>query len=193
MTRQMRKLRAKATRRAKKHLKKVDYTDGIDGKFYLVLKNGIRLKTTRQLTNAIYYAMCGDENALVVLGTICNGCGPASWRFDIVPDKPLWWDFTWPCDDHDYRYFLGDGKDQADDAARDNWATVAAETRFPWFVPRWLRNRLRAKKSIVVAGFYAAVSSDMGDEPYKNAKSEALKMLVASGVSINYLKAMSMV
>lgn len=43
-----------------------------------------------------------------------NGAGPESWRFDVVPDRPLWLfgvDFEPPANSHDFLYAIGGSKE----------------------------------------------------------------------------------
>lgn len=57
-----------------------------------------------------YFALTPEQKA-----AICNGCGPADcWKARLVPDELLGVDFTACCDAHDYMYWLGRDKDQAD-------------------------------------------------------------------------------
>lgn len=57
----------------------------------------------------------------------CNGCGPGSWKIDLVPDYPLGFPFTEPCNIHDYMYAVGktlDDKCAADRVLRNNMLRV---------------------------------------------------------------------
>jgi len=55
-----------------------------------------------------YRALLPEELALVV-----NGCGPAGWRVDLVPDSLLGLCITPECNVHDWMYLQG-----GDEAAR---------------------------------------------------------------------------
>ena len=58
---------------------------------------------------------------------ICNGCGPNSWKIDIVPDNPLGIPFREPCNIHDYMYYVGkthEDKEVADRVFLNNMMRV---------------------------------------------------------------------
>ena len=48
---------------------------------------------------------------------VCNGCGPGSWKHDIVPDHLLWVNIGMACNIHDWMYEEGteiEAKEKAD-------------------------------------------------------------------------------
>jgi len=45
---------------------------------------------------------------------VCNGCGPGSWRLDMVPDSILGLDITEACNIHDWMYEWDGDRVQAD-------------------------------------------------------------------------------
>ena len=46
-----------------------------------------------------------------MIADVCNGCGPAGVKIDLVPDALLGLDVTGPCNRHDWMYH--DGQDRA--------------------------------------------------------------------------------
>ena len=62
------------------------------------------------------------------------GCGPASWKFDLVPDKLLGLDINQECKYHDYGYEVGEtveDKELHDRILRNNITRkVLAQTSF---------------------------------------------------------------
>lgn len=56
-----------------------------------------------------YADLSPEEKARIV-----NGCGPGNWKLDLVPDELLGVDIEEPCNVHDYEYWLGKDRAQAD-------------------------------------------------------------------------------
>lgn len=56
-----------------------------------------------------YDALSPEEKARIV-----NGCGPGGWKLDVFPDSLLGVPITEPCNRHDFGYYLGRDKDEAD-------------------------------------------------------------------------------
>lgn len=70
---------------------------------------------------------------------ICNGCGSAQASFDYVPDTIYGLSVAPACFIHDYAYYLGENKTQADNNLRDNINTIINEKG------GWLRGLRRAR------------------------------------------------
>lgn len=73
------------------------------------------------LAPASYHAADSAERAMV-----CNGCGPGSWRLDMVPDCILGLDITEACNIHDWMYEWDGDREQADAWFLANMAILAA-------------------------------------------------------------------
>ena len=59
--------------------------------------------TSDGLLAPVRYIDAGDKQR----GLICNGCGPAGWKFDLVPDTIWGLSVTQACDIHDWGYHEG--------------------------------------------------------------------------------------
>ena len=95
-----------------------------------------------------------------LLSSVCNGCGPGSAKFDLVPDKPFWLDFEWPCNSHDWDYFIYstvNGKIYADKRARNNWGAAVVQHKFSRFWPGFIKKRLRKRAALLPQGYFTAV------------------------------------
>ena len=68
----------------------------------LVQRNGL-------LAPAAFWELSPEKKA-----EICNGCGAKAARVDFVPDGVLGAKFTPACDIHDFMYWLGEDKREAD-------------------------------------------------------------------------------
>ena len=79
----------------------------------------------------------------------CNGCGPMGWKGSLVPNTIYGLDISEACNIHDWMYYEGISKEDADTVFYDNM--VALIDNGSWFlgVPR----RFRAK------GYYLAVKN----------------------------------
>lgn len=80
------------------------------------------------------------------LENIVNGCGPAGWKIDLVPDTIWGLSITKACDIHDFCYFLGEtlaDKVEADKLFLEN-INVLIANKGGW---RWLQalRRRRAR------------------------------------------------
>ncbi len=78
---------------------------------------------------------------------VTNGCGPAGWKIDVVPDTIYGLNVNGACNPHDWMYEFGEtrgDKEYADEIFLDNLNTIIDNKGgYSWFV--WLRKR-RAKK-----------------------------------------------
>lgn len=67
-----------------------------------------------------------------------NGCGPMSWKLDLVPDELLGVDFHLPCVIHDVEYWQGKDKRAADARLLVNMLIACLEQhrdQMPKFAP----------------------------------------------------------
>jgi hypothetical protein len=100
------------------------------------------------------------EMTASALDEICNGCGPAGWKWDIVPDTLYGLSITNACNIHDFMYHFGETKDDknvSDTVFLDNMNTLISNAKSNRILT-WLRRR-RAKK------YYWAVSK-FGDDAF---------------------------
>jgi len=83
---------------------------------------------------------------------ICNGCGAAGWKYDVVPDNILGLNITTCCHIHDWMYHYGtdnEDKEEADRAMLNNLVrTINAKTRWAW---------LKRKRLAIAREYYEAV------------------------------------
>uniref|UniRef100_A0A6M3IQ10 DUF1353 domain-containing protein n=1 Tax=viral metagenome TaxID=1070528 RepID=A0A6M3IQ10_9ZZZZ len=81
------------------------------------------------------------------LKLLTNGCGPAGWKYDLVPDKIYGLCIKRACDIHDICYFYG--KTNEDKATADriffNNILRIIDQGHNWWLLKFLRRR-RAKK-----------------------------------------------
>lgn len=97
------------------------------------------------------------------LDEITNGCGPAGWKVDLVPDSMYGLSIAEACNIHDFSYYIGEtteDKEFADKAFLENLNTIIDNKGGNRLIV-WLRKR-RAKT------YYLAVSK-FGDDAFKNA------------------------
>ncbi|MGE4195473.1 MAG: hypothetical protein AB7E51_18980 [Pseudodesulfovibrio sp.] len=57
---------------------------------------------------------------------VCNGCGPAAWRVDPIPDALAGVEIGEACDVHDWMYHEGVDKRQADEVFLQNMALLCS-------------------------------------------------------------------
>lgn len=86
---------------------------------------------------------------------VCNGCGPQSWKRDIVPDTVWGLSIARACDIHDWQYEEGatlEDKDKADRVFLNNMLRIVeSESRFRFL--RLLRRRRCYKYYLAVSRF----------------------------------------
>lgn len=92
------------------------------------------------------------------LDELTNGCGPAGWKFDLVPDTIWGLDISHACDIHDFCYFIGSTPEDKEDAdllfLQNTRRLIEEGSKFPPL--KWLRKR-RART------YYLAVKKFGGD------------------------------
>jgi len=67
---------------------------------------------------------------------VCNGCGPGSWRFDLIPDSILGLSIKEACNIHDWMYAWGEDRLKADIWFLANMVLLAAKGNKWIFIPR---------------------------------------------------------
>ena len=114
------------------------------------------------------YKLLSDEERK----EICNGCGPQSWKHDMVPDKIWGLRITNICDIHDYMYYAGktiEDKKEADRVFLNNLVRlIDYKTKWKWL--RLLRKR-RAKKYYIFVKYFGGAAFWKG----KNNKNHLIK------------------
>lgn len=98
---------------------------------------------------------------------VCNGCGPAGWKFDLIPDKVYGLSIAEACDIHDWMYHKGqsiEDKDKADRVFLNNMVRIVlGKSRFKFM--RVLRRRR-------CYSYYLAVSK-FGGPAFWNGKGDS--------------------
>lgn len=125
---------------------------------------------------------------------VVNGCGPGSWKYNCVPNRPAGFDFVWTCNGHDWDYFLYGlvaelgvkGKMYADIRARHNWGSVVIQMPKPWWVPGFFEGRWRRHCSDIPQIYYLAVKN-LGNGAYFKATEEMKQVMRDFGGEINAL------
>lgn len=80
------------------------------------------------------------------LAALCNGCGPAGWKYDIIPDQILGCYVGEACNIHDYEYHLGQTEEhrkRADENFYNNLIKICHNHGGPWYVKEWRKKRVR--------------------------------------------------
>ena len=124
------------------------------------------------MDNKIYQPSSYKRASAKKKKSICNGCGPGGWKFDLVPDKIYGLVITPACNVHDWMYYEGETKDdksRADTIFLENILLLInnaySESNSWWKgLIRWVRRR-RAYK------YYEAVA-DFGKSSYKEGKKD---------------------
>lgn len=94
------------------------------------------------LAPASYLAADVTERVLV-----CNGCGPGSWRLDMVPDSVMGLDISLACNIHDWMYAWDWDRVQADVWFLANMVILACRGS-KWLLPFRL---------VVICNYFLAV------------------------------------
>ena len=83
-----------------------------------------------------------------------NGCGPGSWKVDIIPDHLWWMSIKEECDIHDFMYEVGitlADKEEADRTFRNNVVRkILSQTG-------WINRILRRRRLRLAQVYYLAV------------------------------------
>lgn len=99
---------------------------------------------------------------------VVNGCGPGSWRHDVVPDSLIGVSIGEACDIHDWMYEQGstlDEKRWADTMFLRNMRALIDQSGGFWLL-RWLRHRLAERYfAVVVALGGPAFEGDADEQP----------------------------
>ena len=89
------------------------------------------------------------------LARVCNGCGPQSWKHDLIPDTVWGLSIAKACNIHDWMYEHGTelaDKDKADRVFLNNMLRLVAEGS-RWGLLRFLRRRRCWKYYLAVSRF----------------------------------------
>lgn len=103
------------------------------------------------LAPASYLTADATERALV-----CNGCGPGSWRLDMIPDSILGLDISAACNVHDWMYEWDGDREKADVWFLANMV-ISAMGGSKWLLPI---------RMVIISNYFLAVR--FGGEVHHN-------------------------
>ena len=115
-----------------------------------------------------YFKLSIDQKEL-----ICNGCGTAGWKGNLVPDTMWFLRVTEACQIHDYMYFMGltrKDKEDADETFLHNLNMIIRHC--PWYllpVVNPLR-RVRANTYFLAVKHFGESAFLEGKHGFKNPK-----------------------
>ena len=87
--------------------------------------------------------------------SICNGCGAANSKIDMIPDTIYFVNISEACNIHDYMYYIGEtinDKKNADMIFLENLLTITNTESSNGFM-KWLRRRRAIKYYLAVKYF----------------------------------------
>lgn len=88
------------------------------------------------------YVKAGDGVRRIVV----NGCGPAGWKGQLIPDTAYGLDISAACNIHDWMYLAGSTlaeKEEADRVFLNNLLRLIEAAGGPWLLRRLRRRRAR--------------------------------------------------
>lgn len=118
----------------------------------------------------IYKPMSYRQAADFEKERVCNGCGPGSWKIDLVPDRIYGLDISEACNVHDWMYYEGrtsGDKSRADRAFLENILIIIDNQYCK--KKRWYRGILRFLRRRRAYKYYEAVSN-FGDDAFNSDK-----------------------
>ena len=107
------------------------------------------MKQTYILTEDKISLFCPEpwNNSWAIIASVSNGCGPAGWKIDVVPDSILGCYIGESCRIHDVQYEVGEtieDKDSGDRTFRNNMIRLIKGRTTNWFAKVFLlKARLR--------------------------------------------------
>lgn len=108
------------------------------------------------LTAQLYAPASFVSASTRVRSRVTNGCGPAGWKYQLIPDRIWGLDIRIACDVHDWMYSAGEtieDKDAADRTFHNNILRLIAAAGGPWWLQKLRRMAAyRYYKAVSIAG-----------------------------------------